>query len=332
MQKIKSYYLRYILIVLSVVFIGYSKVSADCSSPPTNGWGAGYSAFAAWCRQCGGTPYNDHGVGCTPGPNWGGGGRGGSSIQPSYDYEAERKRQEEAEHQRLEAERQRLQEIEEQRKRDEEAAKRRQEEFERNKQGALNSMKGITEGELGLKGVDAGDLGLKDIGDTGKGDLGLKGLEDKKAIKDKQGAENVQKVWQKALSCEMEDVYAHVESFGPEGVNFAQELRNEMKHVYNEAGKPVKDSNNMNDVNVVNLHLNRIGQVGSKEGQFIIEIKVISHNNGDIYVDVQGYFSKLAGKNHREKQYEIDDGLIVNKLGGIINQDISKSVKACLAR
>jgi tetratricopeptide (TPR) repeat protein len=53
-------------------------------------------------------------------------------------------------------------------------AKRRQEEFERSKQEALKSMKGITEGELGLKGIDDSGLGLKDIGDTGTSGLGLK--------------------------------------------------------------------------------------------------------------------------------------------------------------
>ncbi|MGD0280030.1 MAG: hypothetical protein ABSC11_12070 [Smithella sp.] len=108
-------------------------------------------------------------------------GGGGSSSTPAYDYEAERQRQEaerqqqEAERQRqLEAERQRQQELEEQRKLEEEAARKRQEEFEQNKQEALKSMKGITEGELGLKGSDTGDLGLKDIGDTGTSGPGLK--------------------------------------------------------------------------------------------------------------------------------------------------------------
>jgi hypothetical protein len=111
---------------------------------------------------------------CSPGTNWGGQGSGDFS-QPSYDDEAERQRQLESERQRLEAERQQQLEIEKQRKRDE-AAARRQQEFNRNKQDALKSMKGITEGELGLKGTDAGGLGLKNLGDTGNSGLGLKDM------------------------------------------------------------------------------------------------------------------------------------------------------------
>jgi hypothetical protein len=67
----------------------------------------------------------------------------------------------------LEAERQRQREIEGQRKQEEEAAKIKQDKFDRDKQDALRSMKGISEGKLGLKGTDAGTLGLKDFGDTG---------------------------------------------------------------------------------------------------------------------------------------------------------------------
>jgi hypothetical protein len=85
------------------------------------------------------------------------------SSEPSHDYEAEQQRQ---------------RELEEQHKREKEEAKKRQEKFERNKEEALKSMKGITEGELGLKGTDAGGLGLKDIGDTGPSGLGLKGTAD----------------------------------------------------------------------------------------------------------------------------------------------------------
>jgi hypothetical protein len=117
---------------------------------------------------------------CNPGSNWGCrssrgsgspgyGSQPGYSSQPAYDYEAEHQRQ-------LEAERQRQREIEEQRKREEEEARRKQEEFERNKRDALNSMKGMGAGELGLKGTGAaGDLGLKGV-DCGKQGLGLKGM------------------------------------------------------------------------------------------------------------------------------------------------------------
>jgi hypothetical protein len=110
---------------------------------------------------------------------------GGGSSAPAYDYEAERQRQEAERQRQLETERKRQREIEEQRKREEEAAKRRQEEFERSKQDALNSMKGISESELGIKDASSsGDLGLKEIGDTGKGGLGLKGIDKNKAVEE----------------------------------------------------------------------------------------------------------------------------------------------------
>ena len=87
---------------------------------------------------------------------------------PSYDYEAERQRQEVIQ-------RQEQVEREERARKEAEEAKRKQEEFEKNKQDALQSMKGIAENELGLKGVspDSG-LGLKEVGGTGKSELGLK--------------------------------------------------------------------------------------------------------------------------------------------------------------
>ena len=86
----------------------------------------------------------------------------------SYDYEAERQRQEEIQ-------RQEQAEREERARKEAEEAKRKQEEFEKNKQDALQSMKGITENELGLKGVssDSG-LGLKEAGVAGNSSLGLK--------------------------------------------------------------------------------------------------------------------------------------------------------------
>ncbi|MGP8269260.1 MAG: hypothetical protein ACLQLH_04270 [Terracidiphilus sp.] len=101
---------------------------------------------------------------------------GGSSTRsntPTYDYEAERQRQE-AERQRQAAERKRQedeiqrQEVERQ-KRVAEEAKRRQEEFERNKAQALHDMKGISDA-LGLKGTDTDDnFGLKGVGGTSTG-------------------------------------------------------------------------------------------------------------------------------------------------------------------
>lgn len=148
---------------------------ADCSSPP-RGFGSAWARqYKQWCEGCCGT-YSPRGPSCNPGPNWGCGGAQGSgspaySPQPSYDYEAEYQRQ-------LEADRHRQREIEEQRRREEEEARRKQDEFERNKREALNSMKGMGAGELGLKGAGtSGDLGLKGA-DGGKQGLGLKGMGD----------------------------------------------------------------------------------------------------------------------------------------------------------
>ncbi|MGD0584567.1 MAG: hypothetical protein ABSA86_02175 [Oryzomonas sp.] len=36
----------------------------DCGPVPNDGWGANYPAYALWCIQCGGRPYNNNGVGC----------------------------------------------------------------------------------------------------------------------------------------------------------------------------------------------------------------------------------------------------------------------------
>lgn len=89
---------------------------------------------------------------------------------PSYDYEAERQRQQEAE-------RQRQAEREERARKEAEEAKQRQIEFEQKREEALRSMKGIAENELGLKGVSADNgLGLKGVGETGSNELGLKTL------------------------------------------------------------------------------------------------------------------------------------------------------------
>ncbi len=159
-------------IIAFLLFLPTISFAVDCNRPPSGFGGSWARAYKQWCESCGGT-YSSRGPSCNPGPNWGGGQRGGAGTgAPAYDHEAERQRL-------LEAERQRQQELEEQARKEEEAARLRREQFERNKQEALKSMKGIAEGELGLKGADSGALGLKDIGDTGTGDLGLKTLFDK---------------------------------------------------------------------------------------------------------------------------------------------------------
>lgn len=160
-----------LFIFLSFV-VPFTSLAVDCNRPPAGSGGSWARKYKSWCESCGGT-YNSSNQSCSPGPNWG----GGSSYQsPSYDYEAERRRQEEERLRREEAERQRQREIEEERKREEEEARKRQEEFDKRKQEALKSMKGITEGELGLKDADAGGFGLKEMGDSGAGGLGLKGI------------------------------------------------------------------------------------------------------------------------------------------------------------
>ena len=152
---------------LMIFLLVYHQPSSavDCNSPPSGFGGSWARAYASWCQQCGGT-YNSSNQSCNPGSNWGG---GSTQAAPSYDYEAERQRQEAERQRQVEIERQRQKELEEQRKREEEAAARKkQEEFERNKQEAQRSMKGIAEGELGLKGTtDTGVMGLKGMDDTG---------------------------------------------------------------------------------------------------------------------------------------------------------------------
>ena len=249
--------------------------------------------------------------------------------QPVIDYEAERQRQEAERQRKLQTERQRKQELEEQRKREEQEEKKRQAEFERKKQDTLKSMKGTAKGEPGLKGSDAGSLGLKGIGDKGNTDLGLKGTEYKESVKDKQANEKRQKGWQKALGCAMEEVYARAESLGTAGVRFSKDLRKEMKRVYKEAGKPVKDRN---DVNIVNLTLDRqvSADSDSAERQFIVEVAVHSKGNGNIVVDVQSYFSKSTDK--KDRQANLQSILVLNEYGKVVMSENSAAVKACLAR
>ncbi len=343
------------------------SIALDCNNPPRGFGGSWARAYKNWCESCGGT-YSSRGPSCNPGPNWGGGIRDGSSYQqPSYNYEAERQRQEEERLRQEEAERQKQRELEEQRKREEEETRRKKEEFERSKQEALKSMKGVGDGELGLKGSDTGELGLKGVGDKGTNGLGLKGMDDtssqkplemprvsseppphkkqknieepKKHIserkKDKAVAKksktetNKAKVWQKALGCAMEEIYVRVESLGPDGKQFSQDLRKEMKRVFKEAGKPVKDSN---DVNVFNFGLDRQVSAagGSSEGQFIVKGIVNSKGNGTIYVDVQSYFSKSADK--IDKQEYMQSVFEIDNTGKIIRSENSAAVDACLAR
>lgn len=147
------------------------------------------------------------------------------------------------------------------------------------------------------------------------------------AVKDKQVTETRQKGWQKALGCAMQEVYSRAELLGPDGISFAQDLRNEMKRVFNEAGQSVKDKD---DVNIVNLKLDRQLSTGSgsNERQFIVEVVIASKGNGEIDVDVQSYFSKSQDK--KDKQEYLQSILVLNKYGEVIKGDKSAAVNACL--
>lgn len=55
-------------------------IALDCSRPPESWGGKNYANYSSWCRACGGTPYSNNGVGCNPGPNWGGKASGGGGA------------------------------------------------------------------------------------------------------------------------------------------------------------------------------------------------------------------------------------------------------------
>ncbi len=139
----------------------------------------------------------------------------------------------------------------------------------------------------------------------------------------------VQKGWQKALGCALEEVYARAESLGPAGVRFSKDLRDEMSRFIHEAGRPVSDGD---DVNIADLTLDRQVStgIGSAERQFRVEVTVHSKGNGDIDVDVQSYFTESAGK--KNKQDNLQSFLVLNKFGDVIMGQKSEAVSACLAR
>lgn len=311
-NDMKKYWLAIILLFISVLL-------------NTNYTFAGVEGCVCYCGKILRPPCGDEA--CKQACGWREPSGSGSQV-PAYDYETERQRRMEEERWRQEEEQRRQQEIEEQRKKDEEAAGLRKEEFERNKRDTLNSMKGTTEGELGLKGVGGDSLDLKEIGETGKSNLGLKEIGDKKVAKDKKAVDKRTKGWQKALSCAMEEVYSRAEKLGSNGASFAKDLRNEMTRVFNEAGQEVKDKD---DVNIVNLKLDRQVSKGnaSKERQFIVEIAVHSKGDGNVDVDVQSYFSETGKKNRQENIQSI---IVLNKSGRVISGHKSAAVDACLAR
>ncbi|MCX5850416.1 MAG: hypothetical protein NTW65_13385 [Deltaproteobacteria bacterium] len=129
----------------------------------------------------------------------------------------------------------------------------------------------------------------------------------------------------------MKEVYDRAESLGPDGVKFSKELRNDMQRVFNEAGKPVKYKN---DVNIVNLTQSReksvAGGSGSAERQFIVSVLVSTNDKGEIVMSIESYLSKSADKT--DKHANLQSILILDKHGKIIESQISKEVKKCLAR
>ncbi len=249
---------------------------------------------------------------------------------PVIDNEADINNRQEKIRLQREAERREADRLERERKKNE------QREFELKKQDALNSMKGTNVPEPGLKGTNAGaGQGLKNVGDTDKDDLKLKELDRNKASSansDKilqSKPEKVEKGWQKALGCAMEETYARAELLGPAGVQFSRDLRYEMTRVFNEAGKPVK---NNADVNIVNLNLDRqvsIGK-GSAERQFIVDVTVYSMPSGNVHIDVQSYFPRSTGK--KNKQDNMQNIMTLNKEGEIVIAENSEEVDACLTR
>ena len=208
--------------------------------------------------------------------------------------------------------------------------KHRQAEFLKKKQDTLELMNGSKSDDFNLKGSDVGnDFSFEEPSDTdlnkNKSTAGSKGAAktDKQQSKPKQNGPG----WQKALGCAMNEVYTRAESLGPDGIRFAQDLRNEMTRVLNEAGQPVKDKN---DVNVVSLDLNREISAGKdSNGQFIVDVIVNTHGDGNIHVIVDSYFSKSAGK--KDKHKEVQSILVLDKYGKVIESEKSKKVKACLA-
>ncbi len=161
-------------IILSAFVLSLSSAAQaqNCNSAPsTRSSAAGAQAYARWCSDCGGIPTGN--FSCNPGSHWGRRDSGGNQPPDNSAAEAEAERQRQAE-----AERKRQDELhrqeEERLKREAEERRRKQAEFERKKREALDSMKGIAGGELGLKGADAGDLGLRGLGDTDATGLGLR--------------------------------------------------------------------------------------------------------------------------------------------------------------
>jgi hypothetical protein len=241
--------------------------------------------------------------------------------RPSIDYEAESRRQKETLKRQQEAEQREAERRDRERKKRE--AENQQNMFEQDKQDALHSMKGITKSEPGLKGTDAGDLGLKEIGDTKRSAQDLKNMKTVSLKSDKP--EKLQKGWQKVLGCVMEDVYTRAESLGSVGVSFSQELRNEMKHVFNEVGTPVKEKNSEN---IASLFLDK----PTRSGDFIVAVAVHNNDDGNVVIDVQSYFSKSKGK--KDKRDNLQTILILDKYGKLIegHESASAKVNACLSR
>lgn len=201
-------------------------------------------------------------------------------------------------------------------------AETKQNEFEQNKQDALDLLNST-------KGKPVRKPDLKELNENKTSSVNSdKELESK--------AKKLQKGWQKALSCTMEEIYARAESLGPTGVRFSQDLRNEMTRIFDEAGKPVKDKDAVNIVSLnldrVDLKLNRrlpIG-IGFLEKQFIVNVDVHSKGNGNVDLDVQSYFSGSAGK--EDKQENIQAIIFLNQKGEIYWNENSAIVDACLRR
>lgn len=127
--------------------------------------------------------------------------------------------------------------------------------------------------------------------------------------------------WRKAVDCAVGDVYARAESLGPDGVRFANELRETVARAVAEADRTPMDGD---DVTIVNTGLDRMvaESGGAAPRQSIVKAAVHRVGNGDVVVDVM---SHLAG-------WEGQVNLKFDRNGVVEVRDSYPSVMECLGR
>lgn len=127
--------------------------------------------------------------------------------------------------------------------------------------------------------------------------------------------------WRKAVDCAMGDVYARAKLLGPDGVRFANELRETVARAVAEADRTPMGGD---DVTIVNTGLDRMVAVsgGPAPRQSIVKAAVHRVGNGDVVVDVM---SHLAG-------WEGQVNLKFDRNGVVEVRDSYPSVMECLGR